>query len=127
VPARRTPKKASPRSAADFDFPDLPSLNNSSPMSQNQQINFNFSELTTDQIQTDFQDVSSSDRPMPSSPPQGFFGFVDTHDDGMNGLWSEMDFGNGHAFLEEAQYPGSVASPKVTTVGAGPRRSPRNR
>ena len=127
VPARRTPRKASPRSAADFDFPDLPSLNNSSPMSQNQQINFNFSELTTEQIQPDFQDVSSSDRPMPSSPPQGFFGFVDTHDDGMNGLWSEMDFGNGHAFLEEAQYPASMASPKVTTVGAGPRRSPRNR
>jgi hypothetical protein len=127
APARRTPKKTSPRSAADFDFPDLPSLNNSSPASQNPQINFNFSELTTEQIQTEFQDVSSSDRPMPSSPPQGFFGFIDTHDDGMNGLWSEMDFGNGHPFLEEAQYPGSMASPKVTTVGAGSRRSPRNR
>jgi hypothetical protein len=125
VPPRRTPRKASPRSTADFDFPDLPSLNNSSPIFQNQ-INFNFSELTTEQLHTDFQDGPSSDRPMPSSPPQGFFGFVDTHDDGMNGLWSEMDFGNSHTFLEEMRYPDPIASPKVTTVGAGLRRSPRN-
>lgn len=120
---RRTPKKASPRNAADFDFPDLPSLNNSSPMSANQHINFNFSELTTEQLHTDFEDGPSSDRPMPSSPPQAFFGFVDTHDDGMNGLWSEMDFGNGNAFL----YPDSMHSPQATSVSAGVRRSPRNK
>jgi len=120
---RRTPKKASPRNAADFDFPDLPSLNNSSPMSANQHINFTFSELTTEQLHTDFEDGPSSDRPMPSSPPQAFFGFVDTQDDGMNGLWSEMDFGNGNAFL----YPDSMHSPQATGVSAGVRRSPRNK
>jgi hypothetical protein len=120
---RRTPRKASPRSAADLDFPDLPSLNNSSPMSTTQHINFNFSELTTEQLHTDFQDGPSSDGPLPSSPPQGFFGFVDTQDDGMNGLWSEMDFGNSNAFL----YPDHMPSPKVTSVGSGVRRSPRNK
>jgi hypothetical protein len=128
VAPRRTPRKTSPRSTADFDFPDLPSLNNSSPISTNQHINFNFSELTTEQLHTDFQDGPSSDRPMPSSPPQAFFGFIDAHDDGMNGLWSEMDFGDSHAFLEEAQYPHPIASPRVTTVSdTGLRRSPRNK
>jgi hypothetical protein len=120
VVPRRTPKKASPRNAVDFDFPDLPSLKNSSPMSANQHINFNFSELTTEQLH---MDGPSSDRPMPSSPPQAFFGFVDTHDDGMNCLWSEIDFGNGNAFL----YPDSMPSPKVTGVSTGVRRSPRNK
>ena len=96
---RRTPRKGSPKVVADFDFPDLPSLNNSSPVSHHRQIDFNFSELTTEQLQTDFPDVSSSDRPMPSSPPPGFYDFADTQEDGMNNLWSEMDFGNSHAFL----------------------------
>lgn len=127
VAPHRSPRKSSPKGVAEFDFPELPSLNNSSPISQNQPINFNFSELTTEQLQPDFQDASSSDRPMPSSPPQGFFGFADTHDDGVNGLWSEMDFGNTHAFLEETQYPDTMASPRATTVGAGLRRSPRRK
>ena len=127
APLRRTPRKGSPKGVGEFDFPDLPSLNNSSPMSHNQQIEFNFSELTTEQLQTDLPDVSSSDHPLPSSPPPGFYGFADTHDDGMNGLWSEMDFGSSHAFLGEMHYPDPTESPHATAVGAGVRRRPRNR
>ena len=124
---RSTPKKSSPKNAMEFDFPDLPSLNNSSPMSQNRHINFDLSELTTERLDTDYQDVPSTDAPMPSSPPPGFFNFVDTHDDGMNGLWSEIDFGNGHVFMDVSEYPNPMESAVVSTMSPGLRRSPRNR
>lgn len=130
VHPRRTPKKSSPKNAMEFDFPDLPSLNNSSPMSQNRHINFDFSELTTERLDTDYQDqdVPSTDAPIPSSPPPGFFNFVDTHDDGMNGLWSEMDFGSGQVFTDVSEYPyNPMESAALSTMSPGLRRSPRNR
>ena len=128
--SRRTPKKSSPKHPTEFDFPDLPSLNNSSPMSQNRHIYFDFSEITTERLDTDYEDqnVPSTDAPMPSSPPPGFFNFVDTHDDGMNGLWSEIDFGNGQAFTDVSEYPyNPLEAVGAVTVSPRLRRSPRNR
>lgn len=124
---RRTPQKPSPKSAVDFDFPDLPSLNNSSPVSQNRHIHFDLSELTTDRLQTDNLDVPSTDAPMPSSPPPGFFDFIDSHDDGVNGVWGEMNFGNGHVFMGVSEYPDPMEPEIAHTLSPQLRRSPRNR
>ena len=70
-------------STVPLDFPDLPSLNGSSPMSTNPIFQIDFSELTTD-IPTDFHDIFSTDAPMPSSPPvDAFFGDADGIDYGL--------------------------------------------
>ena len=59
-------------STAPLDFPDLPSLKGSSPMSTNPIFQIDFSELSTD-IPQDFHDIFSTDAPMPSSPPVAAF------------------------------------------------------
>ena len=55
-----------------LDWPDLPPLSGSSPMSSNPIFQFDLSELTTE-LHTDFNDFLSTDIPMPSSPPAAFF------------------------------------------------------
>jgi hypothetical protein len=125
---QKTPRKPSPKNAVDFDFdfdfPDLPSLHNSSPMSHGHNINFDFSELTTEHLSTDFQDIPSTDTTVPSSPPPGFFGFIGSHDDGTGGLWGDVDFGQGYGALEENSYPDPAAL-AVGVTQQGVRRSPR--
>ncbi len=84
-------KNATPKKAIAFDFPDLPSLKNSSPMSSDQLLNFNFSEVTTDQLTSDYVDPFVNNAPMPSSPPAGLFSYLDPHHDTtMEAMWDEI-------------------------------------
>jgi hypothetical protein len=73
-PNQKGSKKSTPGKTITFDFPDLPSLNNSSPMNP-EMFNLNFSELPTDILGTDINDPFSTDAPLPSSPP-GFMTFI---------------------------------------------------
>jgi len=102
-----------------FDFPDLPTLNGSSPMSNNPLLQFDFSELTTDQLNTDFNDVFSTDAPVPSSPPPGFFNFINSHNDCSEGFWGGLGMENG-GFEQAEQIVISKPGP-----GQVLRRSPR--
>ncbi|KAJ9501343.1 hypothetical protein H2202_003137 [Exophiala xenobiotica] len=113
-------KKTPPKKAISFDFPDLPSLKNSSPMSGDQLLNFSFSELTTDHLNSDFADPFATTATMPSSPPAGLFNFLDTERTDMDDMWEDMiDVNGGHS------YPDPEAS-ALTTSAQSIRRSPRN-
>lgn len=89
--SRRTPRRVVNKDDKDiFDFPDLPSLKGSSPMSGEPMLAFNFSEMTTDHLQPDTNDAPSTDRPMPSSPPQGYFAFMHDKDEHGNDFWADF-------------------------------------
>ncbi|KAI1608077.1 hypothetical protein EDD36DRAFT_104883 [Exophiala viscosa] len=112
-------KKSTPQKAITFDFPDLPSLKGSSPLSHDHLVNFNFSELTTDHLNSDFADPFATNTTMPSSPPTDFFNFIDTNATSMSDMWDEMiDVDGGHS------YPEPEAS-QLTTTAPTLRRSPR--
>ena len=74
-------------------------------------LNFDFSEMTTDQINTDLNEGFSTDMPMPSSPPPNFFNFVNGDEMELGDLWSDINFTGQN----------DVPSEKIQT----PRRSPR--
>ncbi|RMZ88699.1 hypothetical protein DV736_g4074, partial [Chaetothyriales sp. CBS 134916] len=120
VTQRQTPKKAVPNKAVGFDFPDLPSLKNSSPMTSGQMFNMDLSELPTDQLQTDLPDIFSTDAAMPSSPP-GFYNFLNSEIDLVNADWTTE--------MESASLPKASVYHEADDVAskAGPalRRSPR--
>jgi len=65
-----TPKRTTPGRKLSFnhEFPDLPSFKPSSPMSHDDS-GFPFSELPTERMYPDFDDVLNTDKMMPSSPP----------------------------------------------------------
>lgn len=105
-----------------FDFPDLPSLKGYSPVSSNPILHFDFSELTTEQLNTDYNDAFSTDATMPSSPPLGFFNFIDTNNDGMAAFWDAEGMGNGG--VQQADHDMISAEPGPSQVL---RRSPRKR
>lgn len=65
TPRRATPKR---KLSFNFEFPDLPSLKPSSPMSRDDS-GFPFSELPTERMYPDFDDMLNTDKVMPSSPP----------------------------------------------------------
>ena len=119
---RVTPRRSTQRQAKDLDFPDLPSLPGNSPSNSNDVGVFAFSELTTDQLQTDFGDILSTDMQIPSSPPPGFFTFPETHDGDIEIDWAEMgidiNFGNSPAK--------AMPQPDEHNPHA-PRRSPRKK
>jgi hypothetical protein len=109
-------RRSTPRKNVVFEFPDLPSLNGSSP-SSNDPFNINFSELPTD-IQTDMT-MFSTDAAMPSSPPN-FFHFIDpSGGEGTNDDWGQMEEQS-----KESAYPDPSEMSLVPT--STPRRSPRN-
>lgn len=124
--SKRTYGKNTPRSNNQdlFNFPDLPSLNGSSP-SAGANFGVNFSELTTDQINNPFNDAFSTDMAMPSSPPPGFFDFLDVKPNDMEGLWNEMDQqkNSQHTFSEIDDDGVVVAVPKDSITQQ--RRSPK--
>ncbi|KAK5955621.1 hypothetical protein OHC33_003262 [Knufia fluminis] len=64
-----TPRNGTPgrNISLGFDFPDLPSLKPSSPMSHAEGLPF--SELPTEQMYPEFDDMINTDKMMPSSPP----------------------------------------------------------
>ena len=110
-----------------MDYPDLPSLKNSSPLSHSY-AHINFSELTTDRLQTDFNHFT--DLHMPSSPPIGFFNLLDNHDDGMDlgeTLWSDLGITHANVTSNGPIYPDPVASAIGQGASSGPSRSPRKR
>jgi len=113
-------KKATPKKAMTFDFPDLPSLKNSSPISHDQMINFNFSELTTDQLTSDFHDPFATHANMTSSPPAGLFNFLDPSDAAVSMMWDDMiDVDAVQSAYDEPEALAATASPPPL------RRSPR--
>lgn len=124
APLRGSAKKITPNKALHFDFPDLPSLKGSSPMSGNQLVDFNLSELTTDQLNSDFQDPFASHSTLPSSPPAGMFDFLESHGEDMAAVWGElMEDDEDQQDIHGSVYP----DPTLITMKppAPPRRSPR--
>lgn len=123
----RSGKKATPNKSLGFDFPDLPSLKNSSPMTGDDIFNLNFSELTTDQLNTDFNDIFSTDAPMPSSPPIGFYNFINVDDDDADtGLWASINL-SGEPPDQQSTYPDPASASLAVSAIQTPRRSPRRR
>ncbi|RMD45117.1 hypothetical protein DV735_g62, partial [Chaetothyriales sp. CBS 134920] len=120
--AQQTPKKAVPNKTASFDFPDLPSLKGSSPMtSGGQMFDMALSELPTDQLQTDLPDMFSTDvAAMPSSPP-GFYNFLNCDLDLEN-----MDWVTGMDSVSIPKGPAAhEAEDSSNTTSQVLRRSPR--
>ena len=122
--SRKGSKKPTPDKNANFDFPDLPSLKDSSPMTGDPMFAFNLSELTTDQLQTEMNDIFSTDAPMPSSPP-GFYGFVDEDGQASND-WTAT-FLNDTPERSKHHYPDpeemSLAPAMISTLRRSPRKS----
>ncbi|KAL2438721.1 hypothetical protein ABEF95_013318 [Exophiala dermatitidis] len=118
---RRSSKKNSPNKALNFDFPDLPSLKNSSPISHDQLLNFSFSELTTDPLNSDCPDPFATQGTMPSSPPPGLFNFLDTNE---HALWDEIIAADANPHDGHSTYPDpdTAAGAKMSHPR---RRSPR--
>ncbi|KIW90715.1 uncharacterized protein Z519_08498 [Cladophialophora bantiana CBS 173.52] len=123
---RASGKKETPKKAISFDFPDLPSLKNSSPMSGDQLMNFAFSEMTTDQLTSDLIDPFTTTT-MTSSPPTGFFGYLDTTemDNGVSSMWESLVDANVAYHTGQSAYPDPEASTVAGTAVQGVRRSPR--
>lgn len=118
----RTPKKTTPKHGEAFDFPDLPSLSGNSPMLQ-----FNYSELTTDQIHSEFNEIFDTDVTFPSSPPSSFFQFT-SHEDSHDAMWSEMGFTSAESEVPHFEYPDPTeASLKEPGPSQMLRRSPRKK
>lgn len=120
TPAKdKSSQRSTPRKTVGFDFPDLPSLNGSSPSTNEAIFNINFSELPTD-IQTDMS-MFSTDAAMPSSPPN-FMHFIDSDGHGDQGVDSWNNAGVEHS--EKSAYP-DPSEMGLAPTGT-PRRSPRN-
>jgi len=126
--ASRSSKKSTPNKDDAFHFPDLPSLKGSSPVSNSQLFNFNFSEISTEHLHTDFNDVFSTDVPMPSSPPPGFFNFINADVAEGGEIWGDLEITN-HAPTTVAisTYPDPEAASLVPAPSYLLRRSPRKR
>ena len=123
----RTPKKTTPKQNDGFDFPDLPSLNGNSPLSTGPMVQFNFSELMTGQLNSEFNDVFDTDVTFPSSPPSSFFQFT-SHDDSHNAMWSEMGIPHAETEVNHFEYPDPTeASTNEPLPSQILRRSPRKK
>jgi hypothetical protein len=120
---RKQPMRNSPNKNVTFDFPDLPSLQGSSPSTRNDdpQFSVNFSELPTDILQTDVT-AFSTDAPMPSSPPAGFdtLDFGIHHDSGLDD-WTQLQ--EDHGVKPTYPDPADLGA----NVPLTPRRSGRHR
>ncbi|EXJ94256.1 hypothetical protein A1O1_02649 [Capronia coronata CBS 617.96] len=120
---RGSSKRNTPNKALSFDFPDLPSLKNSSPVSHEQLLNFNFSELTTDHLNSDCPDPFHANATMPSSPPPGLFSFLDTDE---HILWEGMLSADGTPLDGQSAFADShTEGAKATKLPHPVRRSPR--
>ncbi len=118
---KKASKKSTPVKNVLFDFPDLPSLNDSSPMNRETMFNINFSELPTDVVPSDMHNPFSTDAPIPSSPP-GYLDFINPDGNVENFDWEGM--ANVSQTIESV-YP----DPEAMSVAPPPsqvlRRSPR--
>lgn len=123
----RTPKKTTPKHNEAFDFPDLPSLNGNSPMSADPTLQFNFSELTTDQLNSELNEVLDTDMTFPSSPPPSFFQY-NSYQDVDDAMWSELGMIPAETESGHFEYP----DPTEANLNEPPpcsmlRRSPRKK
>jgi hypothetical protein len=114
-------KRSTPGRNLTFDFPDLPSLNDSSPMNPEKLLNVSFSELPTDILHTDMNDPFSTDAPMPSSPP-AYMNFLN-----LDGLTADdVGWGAiGAPQVTESVYPDPETLSKAPPPTQVLRRSPR--
>lgn len=120
--SKKGSKKQTPNQSVNFDFPDLPSLKDSSPMTGDPMFAFNLSELTTDQLQTDMNDMFSTDAPMPSSPP-GFYSFEDEDEQASNDWGATFLNDTPERTVHHYPDPDEVSLAPITTSTL--RRSPR--
>lgn len=124
----RTPKDTTPKQDDDFDFPDLPSLNGNSPMSADPMLQLNFSDFTTAQINSEFNEVFDTDMTFPSSPPPSFFPPYTSHDDAHEAMWNEIGIMPAETEVNHFAYPdpseSSLTEPAPSQML---RRSPRKR
>ncbi|OCT45026.1 hypothetical protein CLCR_05390 [Cladophialophora carrionii] len=119
-------RKETPKKSISFDFPDLPSLKNSSPTSGNQLADFGMSEMTTGQLTSDMIDPFANSA-MPSSPPVGLFGYFDGVEMGesVNAMWDKFLDPNGADPVADSAYPDPEGLAVADTGGHALRRSPR--
>ena len=119
-------RKEASRHSASFDFPELPSLKNSSPFSGDHHLNFGFSEMTTDQLTSDMIDPFANSA-MPSSPPGALFEYLDSAqmDPSMNAMWDSMIDANGGDAIQDSAYPDPEGLGVADTAAHAIRRSPR--
>ena len=123
----QTPDKSTNKPNDTFDFPDLPSLNGNSPMSADPILQFNFSELTTDQLNSDFNEVFDTDMTFPSSPPPSFLQYApNQHMD--DAMWSELGLVPNEQDNTHYGYPDPTeASLNEPPPSSMLRRSPRRK
>ena len=117
--------KETGKKSSGLDFPDLPSLKNSSPMSGNPLMNFTFSEMTTDQLTSDMIDPFANNAIPPSSPPGGLFGYLDNAamDESVNAMWDSLLDSDAIAPAGHSVYPDPEGSvPGAHTLRRSPRR-----
>ncbi|KEF55441.1 uncharacterized protein A1O9_08191 [Exophiala aquamarina CBS 119918] len=120
-----TSKKNTPNKAINFDFPDLPSLKNSSPISSDQLLNFNLSEMTTDQLNSEFNEPFLANSTLPSSPPPGLFTYFDVDGEDISRMWDEMIDTNATDQGQASTFHDSEATSASKPTAVQPRRSPR--
>lgn len=122
---RNTSRKNTPNKAINFDFPDLPSLKNSSPMSSDQLLNFHVSEMTTDQLNSEFNEPFMATSTLPSSPPAGLFAYFDVDGDDISTMWDEMIDTNATDQGHTSNFADTAPNATVNAITGTPRRSPR--
>jgi len=89
-------------------------------MSNDQMINFSFSEMTTDQLNSEYNDPFSMTGAMPSSPPPELFSFLNNNGSNENAMWDDMIDPNGHS-----AYPDPEGLTVTATNTQPLRKSPR--
>ena len=95
-------------------------------MTGDQLINFGFSEMTTDRLTSDMIDPFTNSA-MPSSPPTGFFAYLDPTelDDSVNAMWDHLVEVNATQPAEQSTYPDPEGLAIADTGAHALRRSPR--
>ncbi|KAK5085931.1 hypothetical protein LTR05_005221 [Lithohypha guttulata] len=141
VPANTgfTPRHNTPgRASLDFNFPDLPSLKTSSPMSHDA-LSYGLPELSTDTLHVDIEELLTTDVHMPSSPPvSGSARWNFDHEDDFGGMvrFEESDDADTDADIPTQGTSSLLKTPRkqtgtgmlevATPSSAGLRRSPRH-
>jgi hypothetical protein len=118
APNTRTPSNAAAAQQSDLDFPDLPSLKGMSPMARQLA---SLDKIDFSGLNTDFPDIFTTDPQARSSPPNGYYNFLNSDflDPGLNcGPWGET----GDMHMQSASRESMLPVQQTTTPL---RRSPR--
>ena len=119
-------RKEKSKKLSTLEFPDLPSLKNSSPMMGDHLMYFGFSEMTTDQLTSDVIDPFTNSV-MPSLPPDGLFGYLDNAemDESVNAMWDNLLEADAIGTTDQSVYPDPEGLTVADTGSCALRRSPR--